>query len=410
MATLLSLPTDLHLCILKFLPDIKTLRSAVIRNNVLYSSFAAYKCSVATAVLKNELGLDIYPHAIINHLAAKEDVFQNDSSRIKDSGRSVSIIEEYWNQTDTMLLTPMDASTIATAHHKVKDICDILLGRKSQLAMVYPLYDSDRFLNPSPSERLRVQRGVYLFHIVISACAVLYVQSDSDLDNMVDSLQRTVLEPLLAPWELYQISAIQTFLQRSFIRTLRKWSRHSSQAVDTEQPGDTISLQTIRSVIGSGLDNIHRILCVVDGHGFDHLAILGQNSTAEGCGHIFELAVGRSVQASKIREWSSCYDDYKTLCRDDAPAFRTWRTLHKRRVELLDNSPFWSIALQPELSILGEHFGFWGIPFWDDDRWDDVIHAVAQSHLDHLLHLTYELELHTLETLVLEHVLAPELV
>ncbi|KAK4068830.1 hypothetical protein Purlil1_13711 [Purpureocillium lilacinum] len=410
MASLLSLPADLHLCILKFVPDIKTLKTAVIRNNVLYSSFAAYKCSVATAVLKNELGLDIYPHAIINHLAAKEDVFRNNSSRIKNSERWVPLIHEYWNQMDTMLLTPMDTATIATAHHKVKDICDIMLGGRSNIAVVYPLYNSDRFLNPSPSERLRVQRGVYLFHITISACAFLCVQGNSDLDSMADILQRTVLEPLLAPWELNQISGIQTFLQRSFIRTLRKWARHSSKTFDTEQAGDMISLQTIRSVIGSGLDNIHRILCVADGHGNDHDAIPGQSSMAGGCGHIFDLGVGRAVQASNIRAWSSCYDDYKSLCHDDAPAFRAWRRLRERRMEFLDNSPFWSTALQPELSILGEHFGFWGIPFWDDDRWDDVIHAVAQSHLDHLLHLTYELEHHTLETLVLEHILAPELI
>lgn len=34
-----------------------------------------------------------------------------------------------------------------------------------------------------------------------------------------------------------------------------------------------------------------------------------------------------------------------------------------------------------------------------DDRWEDVIHVAVQSHLEHL---TYEFDMHTLETLILE--------
>lgn len=186
---------------------------------------------------------------------------------------------------------------------------------------------------------------------------------------------------------------------------------HSASAdILAKGPGETISSVVIRAFFGSGLNSVHQVLCVAASLSSGYFAALSENQAFEKRGYDFEIVVTQAMMAVKSRTWPQQYNEYKPFGHDDELGFRTWRKLEERHTELFDNDPFWTIALQSELAILGEHFGFWGTAFWDDDRWDDIIHTVAQPHLEYLLRMPYEFDPETIETLIPEEALALEVI
>ncbi|PWI65472.1 hypothetical protein PCL_07073 [Purpureocillium lilacinum] len=336
-----NLPPELRLQTLRFLPDIMSLKSATKTNSALYNSFVQYKGSIISDVLINEIGVYIYPYAVINFFTAK-----NIASTRSVPGLTQILHFDYLNE----------------AYHSKLAATSLSLVDAEAIAGTYA--------DAPPTTR-----------------------QTPDLNGAVERLQNDLLKSPIAPWELDQVGAIQSFFQRTLVRMTRETYRRQT---------DTIPLQLIRAIIGSGLDDIHTVLCVADSLDQTYCEALGERNRATNRGYVFEQALGQAIKATKDHACSLNYEDFPKLCRGDPAAFGSRRKLQERPSQVLDSSMSWRIALRPELSVLGEHFGFWGIPFWDDDRWDDVLHAVAQSHLDYLLHLTYELDPHPPETIILD--------
>jgi len=111
--------------------------------------------------------------------------------------------------------------------------------------------------------------------------------------------------------------------------------------------------------------------------------------------------------STRQQKWPLQYCQYDPFVQGDETAFRSWRTLNEKHVDILDNVPG-GLAMGPELLFLADHFGFWGTIFWDQDRWDDIIHTVARSHLAYLLHAPFDLDPVAVETLFLEEAIALE--
>ncbi|KAK4065929.1 hypothetical protein Purlil1_14009 [Purpureocillium lilacinum] len=216
---------------------------------------------------------------------------------------------------------------------------------RSRVTEVYPMYSTARFRDPSPAESTRVQQAIYLFGIVTMA----WHNHPAIIDNTgrpSGSLERDLdcmWRDFMAPWEMYQVAAIMGVFERAV-------RRHHSRAQSDTAPG---------------------------------FHITNDNSAP----------TDASIQG--------------ILASGDETAFRSWRTLSEKHVDILDNVPG-GLAMGPELLFLADHFGFWGTIFWDQDRWDDIIHTVARSHLTYLLHAPFDLAPVAVETLFLEEAIALE--
>lgn len=411
--SLTTLPPEIGALCLASLPDFCSLQNAIVAHAALYRTFLGQENFITTEVLQNKLGPGLYMHAIVHQFLSSR---RESSTKVPATGASVvasveslPAVRESCRKLDCQYsLAASSTRKILYLNKIVRELCQFVMEDRSRVTEVYPMYSTARFRYPSPAESTRVQQAIYLFGIMTMA----WHNHPAIIDNTeqpAGSLERDLdcmWRDFMAPWEMYQVAAIMGVFERAV-------RRHYSRAQSETPPGFHVTNgnsaptdASIQGILASGLEAIHYLLC-----GPNSLTAKGTGprtvSTHVEAGGVFFDTTAEILRSIKSRQWPLQYCQYDPFVQGDETAFRSWRTLNEKHVDILDNVPG-GLVMGPELLFLADHFGFWGTIFWDQDRWDDVIHTVARSHLAYLLHAPFDLDPVAVETLFLEEAIALE--
>lgn len=275
---LADMPLDINLKILEELPEVWSLKNAVLAVDSLHQAFTARSMSISTQVLKNELPEHIWEHAIVSQMLSNGSVETPDldNTNAGEIASYVDAVRALRDGAPQTRLSPKDALAIARLYHKVSELRDLFVEdcAYSQEQQFHPLWDSIRYRTPMPSELSRIEQALYLFHILTRLCKKMTFSGTNDSGyaglcrEKVTELQRCLVTRLMAPWELYQVIAVECYFWRA-THGLGRWSSRQLPGIAsltghacTEGPSD-VADRFMPDVLAAGLDLMHEALCLV---------------------------------------------------------------------------------------------------------------------------------------------------
>ncbi|PKK45379.1 hypothetical protein CI102_10557, partial [Trichoderma harzianum] len=249
MATLSigDLPSELILSIMEHLPNIATLNDFILSNRSFYNIFNNHPAGIILSVLKNELGEDLFIHAIVAHQVEKlgvklpcftdlsMDQIDSEVANFRGIRDQAFILQHSGPGYSSIPISLQDAHRISYLWNKISQLsaafvkdCILGLGR-----LFRPLWDSVKRRPVSVDEMRRIRQSMYMFHILSIFCKDLFLdvqvsQNNQIIQHKVDAcvdkiskLQRSLVDGLTAPWELCQVITLQAWFRRQ-LRELGK--------------------------------------------------------------------------------------------------------------------------------------------------------------------------------------------
>lgn len=222
---LADMPLDIHLNILEQLPDVLSLKTAVIALEPLHRAFTACSKSIATRVLRNELPEHIWGYAVVSQMLL-DGIVQApdlDGTEVSDFASHVDAVRMLRDAAPQALVSLSAALAMSRLHRKVSElralfIQDCAYSGKQQFL---PLLDSIRHRPPTPTELNRIEKALYLFQILTCLCRNMTFSETASSGYAarcrakVAELQRCLVTRLMAPWELYQVIAVECYFWRA---------------------------------------------------------------------------------------------------------------------------------------------------------------------------------------------------
>lgn len=241
---------EIVLSIMEKLPDVQSLKSLVLVNKKTHSIFTNHKKGVVLhSVLENELGEDLFVHALVTCHVEKVPIMLpafpqltvtsirdqvGQLRKIRDDAaalqKAIPIPLPTFHPRDTaMRITLRDADRMSRLWSKISELTDVFVEdcRLGVSLEFYPMQDSMMRRSVSVTERKRVGHAMYLFHILSIFCKKLYLdvertpQGEIDADRLNDSLEKlkylqlTIVLRFMAPWEMYELVSLQAWVRRA---------------------------------------------------------------------------------------------------------------------------------------------------------------------------------------------------
>ncbi|KAL7816351.1 hypothetical protein V8C44DRAFT_285146 [Trichoderma aethiopicum] len=393
---------EIVLSIMEKLPDVQSLKSLVLVNKKTHDIFTNHKKGVVLhSVLENELGEDLFVHALVTCHVEKVPIMLpafpqltvtsirdqvGELRKIRDDAaalqKAIPIPLPTFHPRDTaMHITLRDADRMSRLWSKISELTDVLVEdcRLGLSLEFYPMQDSMMRRSVSLTERKRVGHAMYLFHILSIFCKKLYLdvertpQGEIDADRLNDSLEKlkylqlTIVLRFMAPWEMYELVSLQAWVRR---------------ALHDLEDDCYMSERLMPYLLVQGLDRLHGCICGSAGNDealrASVLALKKEASKHKAHGFGMILSRGeRSSWARRPREYEK-YRPFWGHGSRDRGGYRSWRNLE---------SPRWNHAvLDPSVPVALELLGIaqgmldvWSAALWDPARWSDIRRTLRDS-------------------------------
>jgi hypothetical protein len=209
------LPLELRQQILASVPDVGTLRTAVLSCPVLYYAFHESPISTITSVLSSEIGPAVLPEA-----AMVLEASSIGQCILSDPGMADTILQKHWLQREKVRWkwTLTDALAISNLHFYVDSFA--MKFASTALPRIPSCYGQQS--EYSQQELERIKRALYRFEIYCNVFPLKLFIDAGDLPGTTSTYDR--IEMLtegffskFAPWENEQLTCIHDFLVREVI-------------------------------------------------------------------------------------------------------------------------------------------------------------------------------------------------
>lgn len=351
--TLLTLPYELLINTMESLPDMATLMAVCHTHPRFQSIFRAHQGSILTGVLRNQIGPQMFSHAVTAH-RADELACSTPLNELKvDEMRECC--DSFQRLRDDALASTLsveDAVAISRNHSKVLELTGTLVERcyryRGLSLTIENLARSLKERPPSADELTRISQAIYLYMMLRGA----FVGStapppwgDHDdgsawlrFSSNITLLQETLAERAFAPWELTQAMAVTGFFRRAICY------------------GKDINF------LYFGLSQLHRVIC----HGPRGILI---RKVTEGSRSMLGVLLTRS-EAINL-DANPDLAAYKPFFAGPgaAESLRVWREMELSRASHVPGSEPYGryLDLGPDLRL-----ELWLAPLWDYARWREI--------------------------------------
>ncbi|KAL6854246.1 hypothetical protein J3F83DRAFT_764543 [Trichoderma novae-zelandiae] len=389
---------EIVLSIMEKLPDVESLRSMVRVNKRIHSIFNTHRKGVVVhSVLENELGEDLFVHALVTCHVEKvpvvlpgfseltADGIRAQVSRLRKVRDEAAALQETLpspssHPRDTSIrITLRDADRMSHLWKKISELTEVFVEDCSlgESVHFYPMQDSLRRRPVTVAEKRRVGHALYLFHIMSVFCKKLYLdvertpQGDINSDRLNDSLEKIkflqvmLVLRFMAPWELYQLISLQAWVRR---------------ALHDLEDDCYVSERVMPYVLVQGLDRLHRCLCGSAGDDkvlrASVLELKREASTRKAHGFGMILSRGeRGSWARKPRE----FEKYRPFWGSrETAGYRSWRQLESPRWLNMHVDPTAPVAYEI-LGITQGMLDIWSAALWDPARWYEMRRSMREN-------------------------------
>ncbi|KAM4065337.1 hypothetical protein HRG_004340 [Hirsutella rhossiliensis] len=371
---LADMPLDVNLQILEELPDVSSLKNAVLAVDSLHRALTARPKSISTQVLRNELPENIWEHAIVSQMLSNGRVETPDLDGIEvaDIASYVDAVRVLRDTAPQTRVSPPDALAISRFYCKVSELRALFIEdcAYSQKQQFDPLWKSIHHRPPMLSELNRIEQALYLFQILTRLCKKMTFSETVESGyaarcrEKVAELQRCLVMRLMAPWELYQVIAIECYFWRA---------THG-----LEGPAD-IADRFMPDILASGLDLMHEALCLVGGPNVAEFIAPFEERALSRPFHAFSAIVSRGFSKAWTRMKPRRFSTYTSFAADkDKLGYRSWVRVEKEQLKLVGNHQIWTDLLWDRLEALEERLDLWAAALWDACRWPEILVTVQR--------------------------------
>lgn len=381
---LTDLANELILAILEFCPDLASLLNASHAHPTIYHLFRAYHNHLATQVLKNELPEEVYTHAGVAFLAGKLTMKNLDNLSLDDISDGVRKITKCRDTGSFHNLDMSSAISVSRLHRKVVDLADVCFREcaETREQNFAPFRDSLTTRRPSRTEQIRIQQAIYLFEILRTFCQEMYVGGDQpqayyvDLYFKLGELHLNLTENTLAPWEMYQVIAIQSF----FRRVLHGFGEFQTPFSLGDRVADPClvgrdeyrSERVMPGFLSYGIPFLHKAICETDPSERDSFLCQHEQDILDKPIHGIGMVLSRGARHTWTRKQLKPLDEYKPFWTGDVTGIRMWKKIEAKQLTMSTDDPVWSDMFDYELLRLEGRLDLWSAALWDDARWEDI--------------------------------------
>ncbi|KAH7126228.1 hypothetical protein B0J13DRAFT_679551 [Dactylonectria estremocensis] len=362
---LTDLAPELLLAVLEFCPDVASLKNAADAHPTLYHLFHVYQNHLATQILRNELS-EVYTHARVSFLAGQITLERFNSLGPND----IDIDEGVRKITDLKAslcnISMTSAISILRLHREVVELADVCVQDCPETLeqSLTPFRNSLTTRRPSRSERIRIQQAIYLFEILRNLCNKMCVESDktptyyADTYLLLGELHLALLEHSLAPWEMYQVIAIQAFFRRALFGFERDEYRNE---------------RVIPGFLSYGIHFLHKAICTIDASKRRNFLrpyeqkIIGQPI------HALGVALSRGSRNNWTRKQLKPLDEYKPFFSGDGFGIQMWMKIEAEQLALYNANLQSNGMFDYEVTRLEGRLDLWSAALWDVSRWEDIV-------------------------------------
>ncbi|PHH81895.1 hypothetical protein CDD83_3450 [Cordyceps sp. RAO-2017] len=237
------------------------------------------------------------------------------------------------------------------------------------------MWASVRDRPPTGAERARVERALYLFQLLVCFCQHMAFRREEAVDrayiaachDKVAALQRCLVTRLMAPWEMYQVIAIQAYFRRAI-----HGFEHPPWYSERVMPG----------ILSAGLDLMHATLCQADG-GAAALTAAQERAAQERPFRPLCIIASRGFHQTWTRTRPGPATAYRPFGTEaDAAAYASWRTLEETQLRLVGTHQAWADLLEDRLAEMEGRLDLWSAALWDPGRWADMFGTVRLPNPD----------------------------
>ncbi|KAL5087391.1 hypothetical protein Trisim1_007952 [Trichoderma cf. simile WF8] len=391
-----DLPSEMILSIMEHLPNMATLNDFILSNRSFYNIFNNHPAGIIISVLKNELGEDLFVHAIVAHYVEKMSVklpcftelsmdqIDTEAANLRGIRDQAYILQHSGPGYSSIQINLRDAHRISYLWNKISELstaflkdCILGLGR-----LFRPLLASVKRRPVSVDEMRRIRQSMYMFHILSVFCKDLFLDIEVSPNNQIiqhkvdacvdkiSKLQRSLVDGFMAPWELCQVVTLQGWFRR--------------QLRELEYDG-LLNERLMPYVLSQGIECMHEGICI------DTQARYGFGSQLEGGYHFFlnkmkekarqypahgfGMILSRGLRDNWTRKTGMPFDQYSSFASyGDEGAYTAWSRLEtpKNRPDMDMSDPeSWDLLVNAESML-----DVWSAGFWDTDRWPDISHSL----------------------------------
>ncbi|KAH7161339.1 hypothetical protein EDB81DRAFT_924734 [Dactylonectria macrodidyma] len=337
---LTGLAPEILLTVLEFCPDVASLKNVAHAHPTLYNLFHAYQNHLATQVLRNELSDEVYTHARVSFLAGQLILKRFGSLSSNDIDEGVRNIINLKSNASFRNISMASAISISRLHRKVVELADVCVRDCPETLeqSFTPFQNSLTTRRPSRSERIRIQQAIYVFEILRNLCKELYVKSDmpptyyADTYLLLGEVHLALMEYSLAPWEMYQVIAVQAFFRRALFGLDRDEYRNE---------------RVIPGFLSYGIRFLHKA-----------------------------IFLSRGAQNNWTRKRLKPLDEYKPFWAGDEFGIQMWKKIESEQLTLYNYNVQSDGMFDQDLVQLEGRLDLWSAALWDVDRWDDIVPTI----------------------------------
>ncbi|KAK5991110.1 hypothetical protein PT974_09388 [Cladobotryum mycophilum] len=348
---------DVLVMILERLPDVESLKSAVLSHELFYQSFSTCKNSICTTVLEHELSEGRFTHAVVTHEIVNGDYAlpKFEDVDIDNIAGFVDRVRQYRNKIEGILVSPSTAFTISRRDRMVVELADLLVDNCAYAGdQLFTPCGIQFAIDPSLPWNLSILAG-----FSVNLRFTHHDQRDYLLDahDKLTEIQKCIANRLFSPWEYHQVIALSSYFRRALI------------GFENETHG---AERHIPELLLSGVEFIHEALCVVDRENLGSFLQPFKDEIGLRNMHGFGMVLCRGVRDSWTRREPKEYESYTPFWEYDDQAYWSWHKLESRQLEHFSVDPVWLDYFQEKASILEGRLDLWSAALWDEPRWDEI--------------------------------------
>lgn len=138
------------------------------------------------------------------------------------------------------------------------------------------------------------------------------------------------------------------------------------------------SERIVPSLLVRGIDLVHELLCVAEGHNAGDLLGPLEETLLREPQHAFGVIVSRGLHQTWTRMEAQAFDCYRPFCPDgDRPGYESWRNLENQYQRFtLNNDPNILDLFHNWVTTKEGRVDLWAASLWDDSRWEDIEQAI----------------------------------
>lgn len=143
----------------------------------------------------------------------------------------------------------------------------------------------------------------------------------------------------------------------------------------------------IAYILSSGLDLIHRSLCITGPSRLEEVLGIEEQTTSYEHGSAFDFVVAQSLTNSWLRRCKKPIMYYKPFWNGDQHSHDNWEAFENRHFAILGTNSETEDIIRHETTLLDGFFGLWGTALWDEGRWKETIQVIVDLDLISVLEM-----------------------